>query len=261
MLSRWVFGLLAIHGAVDLVRSATAQTELRPLYMPRAVDGETADLEGRVAVLEALLANVSRNDRDMVISGTNLRIVNGAGLTDGEPNGLGNLIIGYNEMRGGLNEDGTPIDQRTGSHTLVIGKGNNYSGYGGLVVGSYNSLSGAWANVLGGRLNIASGENSTCVGGIENRAEGTAAMTAGGTKNVAKGWWNSITGGSENTTQGDYASIGGGWRNAIGRDAEWSVISGGQMNQVSGTYSSISGGGNITVDDDSAWAAGNLHSP
>lgn len=41
------------------------------------------------------------------------------------PNGLGNLIVGYNESRGGS-------DIRTGSHNVVMGQGNNFSRFGGL---------------------------------------------------------------------------------------------------------------------------------
>ena len=43
-------------------------------------------------------------------------------------NGLGNLVIGYNELRGAG-------DDRSGSHNLVIGSRNNYSSHGGLVGG------------------------------------------------------------------------------------------------------------------------------
>ena len=43
----------------------------------------------------------------------------------GPVNGLGNVVIGYNELRGAG-------DDRSGSHNLVFGSRNNYSSYGGL---------------------------------------------------------------------------------------------------------------------------------
>jgi hypothetical protein len=69
-------------------------------------DGSQKDLEQRVAALEKLLKHFSRKGTEVTIKGANLHIVNGLGSTDctdeqGEeipdcPNGLGNLIVGYN---------------------------------------------------------------------------------------------------------------------------------------------------------------------
>ncbi|NQT19224.1 MAG: hypothetical protein HQ592_05930, partial [Planctomycetes bacterium] len=57
-------------------------------------------LEARIASLEALLAGVSRAGSDITFSAVNVQIVNGTGSTDGAVNGVGNLIVGYNEERG-----------------------------------------------------------------------------------------------------------------------------------------------------------------
>ena len=68
-------------------------------------------LEQRVAALEAKLVKLTFDaaTHEMVLSGANLRVVNGLGRTDCRdeqgapiancPNGLGNLIVGYNEPR------------------------------------------------------------------------------------------------------------------------------------------------------------------
>lgn len=106
----------------------------------------TAALEARIAQLEDLLQHVSRDGNDLTITGANLHVVNGAGSTDGEPNALGNVIIGYNEER---TEQGSSND-RSGSHMLVVGKEHNYTRYGGIVVGLRNETSGDWASVSGG---------------------------------------------------------------------------------------------------------------
>jgi hypothetical protein len=65
-------------------------------------------LAQRVAALETLLKHVSREKNEIFITGANLHIVNGLNSTDcfgvteeipNCPNGLGNLIVGYNEPR------------------------------------------------------------------------------------------------------------------------------------------------------------------
>ena len=68
-------------------------------------------------------------------TGTNVQIVNGLGATNGNPanpyasvtgtaaNGLGNLIIGYNEF------STVPVGLRTGSHNLAVGIGNTYTSF------------------------------------------------------------------------------------------------------------------------------------
>jgi hypothetical protein len=62
--------------------------------------------------LTQLLQGVSRNGATLMLSGLNLQIVNGSGQTNGHANGMGNLIIGYNEKK-----PGEPI--MTGSHNLI----------------------------------------------------------------------------------------------------------------------------------------------
>jgi hypothetical protein len=101
---------------------------------------------------------------EVVITGANLRIVNGLGSTD-NPNGLGNLIVGYNEPH---NNPDSP-DVRTGSHNVVVGQGHNFSRFGGVVVGQFNEISGDWSAVSGGLKNTASGSNSAVSGGRSTR--------------------------------------------------------------------------------------------
>jgi hypothetical protein len=65
----------------------------------------------RLAALEYKLQYIDGGPNEVVITGANLRIVNGQGSTE-TTNGLGNLIVGYNEPR---DETGS-FDVRTGSH-------------------------------------------------------------------------------------------------------------------------------------------------
>ena len=97
---------------------------------------EDKDLAQRVADLEYKLQYVTGGPNEVVITGANLRIVNGLGTT-GTTNGLGNLIVGYNESRVSF---GTDI--RTGSHNVVVGTENNFSNFGGLLAAIITRLAG-----------------------------------------------------------------------------------------------------------------------
>ena len=125
-------------------------------------------LQGQASDLATKLQYVSVSGTEMSISGANLHILSGSGATDGAKNGLGNLILGYNESR----NDGT--DDRTGSHNIVVGSQQNYSSYGGLVVGMHNTISGNFASVSGGHDNLASGWSSSISGGQFNIASGSS---------------------------------------------------------------------------------------
>ena len=57
------------------------------------------ELEDKVVLLEQLLQHFSRDGNDIYIDGANLHVRDGSGDTDGTVNGLGNLIVGYNESR------------------------------------------------------------------------------------------------------------------------------------------------------------------
>jgi hypothetical protein len=143
----------------------------------------------RVVALETKLAHFSRIGNEITITGANLNVVDGSGETDGEPNGLGNVIIGYNELRA------TGPNTRTGSHMLVVGKEHNYSSYGGIVVGWHNTTSGDYASVSGGQSNTASGYTASVSGGYDNTASGFAASVSGGRNNQAQADSSSVSGG------------------------------------------------------------------
>ena len=148
----------------------------------------------------------------------NVQIVNGLGATNGYPtdptsispgftqtNGLGNLIVGYNE----------PADLfHTGSHNIVVGNYHTYSSFGGLVVGTRNTISGAYSSVTGGLSNTASGLFSSVSGGGENQASGFRCSVSGGVGNVASGRTDSVSGGSNNTAAAVNSTVSGGCNNS-----------------------------------------------
>ena len=70
-----------------------------------------------------------RRGDDVIVEGANFHVRSGAGTT-ASTNGLGNLIVGYNEGGGA----------RTGSHNIVLGRDLGFSSYAGLVTGELNSV-------------------------------------------------------------------------------------------------------------------------
>ena len=130
--------------------------------------------------------------KTIVLEGANLQIRNGLGATN-TVNGLGNLIVGYNE-EGTL--FGTGANNRTGSHNVVTGVKHNYPSYGGLVAGEGNTISGPHATVSGGAFSLASGRNASVSGGFFVGAQGNSASAIGGSVNSATGAFTTVVGGN-----------------------------------------------------------------
>jgi hypothetical protein len=195
---------------------------------------EDKELAQRVKDLEYKLQYVTGGENEVVITGANLRIVNGLGATD-TANGLGNLVVGYTEPRSVAPND------RSGSHNVVVGRQHNFSRFGGVVVGDHNEISGDFSSVSGGGFNTASSYVSSVCGGNSNTASGFSSSVSGGIVNTASSAYASVSGGFRNTASGDHASV-----------------SGGDTNTASGFASSVSGGTNRTAPGTDDWAAGPL---
>ena len=185
------------------------------------------DLHDKLEALESLLQHIEvvttpEGLQEVVITRANLRIVNGLGSTDctddnsGQPildcpNGLGNLIVGYNERR----DIGENI--RAGSHNIVVGEQHNFSRFGGLVVGIGNTISGGaghtaagtWSSVSGGLFNVARGGSSSVSGGFGNVAGGGTSSVSGGRDNDAIGESSSVSGGQNRTAEGEFDWVAG----------------------------------------------------
>jgi hypothetical protein len=242
----WSLGLLAV--LLGLMASWDMQL---PFAATRATDLQTQvkELTNRVQELEAKLACLSKDGDNVVFEKCNVYIRNGSGKTDGAVNGLGNLIIGYNETTG-------ENLKRTGSHNLVIGLEHAYSSFGGLVVGRENTISAPYASVTGGRLNTASGFGASISGGSVNTASKDFASVSGGKSNEAKGLNASASGGTGNSAQGDFSSVTGGSDNTASGFA--ASISGGSGNMASGNYTSVSGGKRRDAVEQDSWRGGSL---
>jgi hypothetical protein len=178
------------------------------------------------------------------LSGVNLQILNGEGKTT-SVNGAGNLVIGYDESPG----------TQSGSHDLVLGQGQTFTSYAGILAGKNNMISAPFASITGGSSNTASGENASISGGLANTASGVVssvsggglnnatfreASVSGGYRNEASGENASVTGGEGNKATAVLASISGGFENTASATDSW--VGGGRENKAEALFSSVFGG-------------------
>lgn len=246
-----LIGCLVVFGTINTAWSAdkVVVVPLTSASQVNALEARIATLEANITNLMALLNGVTREQDTIRFSGVNVQVVSGSGETEGEVNGLGNLIVGYNEERL-LGND------RTGSHNLIVGKRHNYSSYGGIVVGNSNAISGDYASVTAGAGNEASGSYSGVSGGASNEASGSYSSVSAGNINTASGVDSSVSGGFFNTASGNRSNVSGGSENTA--SGEGSSISGGYKNQTASARSTIGGGANRAVIGDDDWRAGSL---
>lgn len=253
----------AQHGAALETRIREVERRLAACLADGAA-GNTAALEARIRELETRLASVSLQDdgKTLRFSSVNVQVVSGSGATNGPPNGVGNLIIGYNEHENGVCFD--PYDRhsyycpmsRGGSHNLIVGQGHNYTSFGGIVAGQSNSISAPFASVCGGAFNDAGGLHSSVSGGAHNEARGGASSVTGGFRGRAEADLSWVGGGKDNRARGFAASVSGGEENAA--DGDSSSVSGGLENRAGGSFSSVSGGIWRVAPAEGNWAAGGL---
>lgn len=229
------------------------------LMMTGTAEAKKAKTEGlsqeEIATLKHILPHIKYlengvGDKPTIqFSGVNVQVVNGAGKT-ASINGMGNLVIGYDENKEGKHE-------QTGSHNLILGEEQTFKSYAGMLAGRENTVSAPFAEVLNGFANTASGEYAAVDAGNENTASGTfGAWIGGGWHNTSSGSSTAVSGGAHNDAAGENGSISGGLFNSTTGDLDPSVsggykntassysasVSGGAENLASGEYASVSGG-------------------
>jgi hypothetical protein len=225
------------------------QNQVNALQMGNTtLQNQLVAIQSNHALLLGPFVNIDPNPEigvigpNIIFSGANIHIVSGSGTTsdNGNPSGLGNLIIGYDEAP--PTNDGFPPfspGDRGGSHNLVIGFGNRFtrSAFGGLVAGEANTIS----------------NQATCVsGGFSNTANGLDASVSGGQFNIASGDRSSVSGGHSNTASGDVASVTGGQVNNVS-GSEASIV-GGTQNTAGGIGTVVIGGHNVTDNNSNSIA-------
>jgi hypothetical protein len=139
-------------------------------------------LESKVEALEATLKGVTHTANTITFSGVNVKINNGAGQT-ATANGLGNLVIGYDENTGHERPLEKP-GQQTGSHNLILGQEQEFTSYGSIIGGELNTSTGQFTDVFG-RKNTASGPEASASGGYNDKATREGASVSGGRSNTA----------------------------------------------------------------------------
>jgi len=298
--------LIASAICVTLIMLLTAMSKV-PTGNEAFLQARVAELEAKVAALEARLAEstVLQLDDYLVLDttditrptarfdGVNLQVVNGAGADSDVPNGLGNIIIGYDQpytQREGDEFDsvcalGTYLDEsscltagydwapqhKSGSHNLVVGPGHRYSWLYGIAAGLDDTINnegstvigtrfgvaqGLRAIVMGGSTNRALGNNSVVLGGWGNLASGPASKVVGGVHNAATDQGATVSGGNYNLASGFNSTVSGGNENIA--SGPQSVVSGGYKNVAEAQYSVVGGGQERSAQGMSDWVAGSL---
>jgi hypothetical protein len=252
-----IFGLAVVGALASLIPTpAQAQGVAHEIAELKA---QVAALQSQVQTVQTELAAVQSNNAlklgpfvdvdpnpengvigpNIKFTGANIHILSGSGETDdgGSLTGLGNLIIGYDELSPGQ------VDGRGGSHNLAIGRFHAFtsSAWGGLVAGEENVINAASASVTGGTGNTASGSLASVTGGTRNTASGSRASVSGGDGNTASVLASSVNGGAGNTASGIASSV-----------------SGGAGNTASGLFSTVIGGLNNTASNTNSIAPQNL---
>ena len=197
--------------------------------MKRQLDSLRADVGGLRAnsvwdLNGYLTFEVSNGYPTAVFRGVNVQIVNGMGDTQ-TVNGTGNLIVGYNRPNTngfvcsmGVTESAAVClanggvwaqSHKSGSHNIVGGDFNNYSSWGGLVLGLENALSAPYTAVLGGARNRAEGSFATVVGGAYNTGSGIYSSISAGCDNHATGAFAAVAGGAQRLAPGQNDWVGG----------------------------------------------------
>jgi hypothetical protein len=194
------------------------------------LQGQVTTLQGQLADYKAFFEYITVQSGEInglagphvIFTGANVHIRSGSSTTydGGSLTGLGNLIVGYNQLRPG---DGA--GQRGGSHNIVVGDHHRFTSYGGLVAGYENEVSRSHASVTGGFHNTASGYRSSICGGYFNTASGDESSVSGGHVNTASGPSSSVSGGYSNTASGGESSISGGAYHSAG--STWNWVAGG----------------------------------
>lgn len=161
-----------LQGQVVDLQDQLDAAEADRVALEEAVTALLAGQEVQAAWIDALAVYVSvdPDTNRVVFTGANVLVQSGAGSTSSQ-NGLGNLIVGYNEPDGG---------ERSGSHNLVIGPYHDYSSWGALVAGENNHVTAPGTAVLGGVDNAATAPGAVVVGGAGNVAAGESSVVTGG---------------------------------------------------------------------------------
>ena len=219
------------------------------LSVIQMMQAQITALQSQVASLEASAVpglgdyvSVDDSAHTILVSGANLQVHNGYGAN--WSNGLGNVIVGYNQLQA----EQDPVDTRNGSHNMVIGGGHFYTGNHNLISGMTNRAYGSQGVVFGFN-NRSWDSNNAVLGGGNNGAYGNATTIVGGGGNNTYGSYDVVLGGGGNVTDGTYDVVVGGNNNAA--NGEFLVCLGGLSNQAYGSDNVVLGGEDNVANESS----------
>jgi hypothetical protein len=246
----WAAGsLTAVRPAANPTASVTPEWECVPSAIGDAMtyggSGVSPSCSGKAVLAPTYESSGGVGGKPTVeFSGVNVQIVDGSGYTS-TVKGTGNLVLGYDEN----------ARTQTGSHDLILGEDQDYTGYGELVGGYDQTVSGPYAAAVG-YGNTVSGE-FTLAGGDQNVVSGELDSVVGGYKNTASNELDSILGGCSNVAGTGTVSVASICTNSSSYPDDFATIAGGSGNQASGITSSVTGGEfNLASDPLSAIAGG-----
>lgn len=202
-----------------------------------------------------------RSAPEVVLTGVNLRTVNGRGhtniVTEADRNGLGNIFAGYGEpIEDERQANGFPGVSRVGIHGIGLGRGNDWTSYAWLDVGKLSNCWGSYCAIAslghtayeygtawGGVDHIVGTPNpdpndgtagfyGSCFGGRGCRAPGYAASGHGGIDGIARGQYASFHGGDEPQVDSLAGSTFGGYRLHVKASAVAANLEGGANRNV-----------------------------
>lgn len=268
--------LIDLTGRAEETAAALGEQRIRAaaLASEAAIVADASGVaEEQAESLSSLFEGVNRTTDGIAFQALDVHVRSGLGSTYhsgslgvlGEPNGLGNVIIGYDE------DDGRPEGATSGSHNLVVGPGHTYQGFGALIAGrggiatedsagtlviglrglagahyaasiagEFSSAEGSGGVVIGGRGSAASGENSIVVGGSASMASGERATAVGGVASAATGPSAVAIGGQDSDAAGESSVVVAGLANAT--DGGPTVAIGGASNFADGDVAVAAGG-------------------
>ncbi len=155
---------------------AAANTRLSALEKPGAGGGSVDPVLVELAKYVTVNPNTVNGLKGphVIFHGANVHVQSGSGATDNITSvsykGLGNLIVGYNEVPNtsplpyGVG-DGCGDRSETGSHNIVTGVGHSFVSYGSLIAGTHNCVTSPNSSVLAGDTNETHHQNSAILGG------------------------------------------------------------------------------------------------
>jgi len=220
-----------------VARLEALQSEVLAL---KGLQSKVTALEAEMETKQDAMDCLYQVGNGLYVDGCNLHVQDGSGdsgqLPVGMqpvstmPNGLGNLIVGYNE-------DHPWGSEKTGSHNVIVGAHHTYTNRSGLVTGDSNTIKGFGAAVIGGIYNVASAHASSVSGGQGNIASWHASSVSGGVNNTASGSSSLVSGGAFNRASGSLSTVSGGYGNKASGYA--STVSGGVDNVADTSYQTL----------------------